>query len=192
MDLKFNLKQRIISLFIILIFIFLIYFLVYYSPYKINLLQYSSYLIGIASGTFILYLNLFITKILKKVTPNRKNNNPHYSLENKFSIKNLYVITFIIFIGVLLEEILFRSYVIFYLSKVSNIYISIFISSILFTIIHYKGRHLEIFTMAIFYCIILLSTNNILTPIIAHFVNNYIIFLKKRYESSIILSKVNT
>lgn len=175
-------KKKAVSLFIVLIFISITYILVCYSPYKIFLLDYLSYVIGIVSGIFILFFNLIITRILKWISNNKNNRNPFYTHQSKIDSMNFIFLSFLIFFGALFEEIVFRSYVFFYLCQVTNIYISIFISSILFTLIHYKGRHIEIFLMSLVYSIILIYTKNLLAPIIAHFVNNYIIFLKKKYE----------
>lgn len=163
-------------IFFCLITIFII--LIIFSPYKIFRLNIYIIIIGIIAGVVILALNLIITKFSRRIAGQIP---PNYNPFEKMNISNKYFITFLILFFVIVEELIFRSYILYYFSLLISKNVSIILTSIAFAILHYKGRYLQIFIMSVILCFITLRTNNLLTPITAHFVNNYFIYLNNSY-----------
>ena len=79
-----------------------------------------------------------------------------------------------IIIAPIAEELIFRGIFLNRINKFYSIHFSIIISSILFAILHPPGAIISAFVFGICMSIIYLKSNNILSPIFAHFLNNLI------------------
>jgi membrane protease YdiL (CAAX protease family) len=96
------------------------------------------------------------------------------------------------FILALVEELIFRSFIFYYISIYSDRIIGLIVSSFLFALLHfnYKYKMIQIFTMGIILCLLVWWTNNIIVSAIAHFVNNIIIlFYFDKWKKIILYGK---
>lgn len=148
-----------------------------YSPVKVYLNDFISYLLGFILGVVILYLNFYITKFLRYL---KKKDDNFSDPINILKDKNIFFAMIVLIAGVLFEELIFRSYILSYSQFLLNIPFSILLSTILFTLIHFRCRYLQIFIMGLSYSILTIYTNNLLTPIIAHLTNNCLIYIIKK------------
>ncbi len=87
-----------------------------------------------------------------------------------------------VIIGPIFEEILYRGLMYNKLKEISNAFIGILISSILFALLHIPAYGLNINSFCFMLGGILLAycyekTNNIYVPILVHSINNFFIFL---------------
>ena len=77
-----------------------------------------------------------------------------------------------IFVSPICEELLFRGVILNRLKLIVPTSFAIIISSILFGALHSYGNIISAFVFGVCMCIIYLKTKNILTCILAHFINN--------------------
>ena len=89
-----------------------------------------------------------------------------------------------VIIGPIFEEIFYRGLLYNKLKEISNAFIAVFISSILFAFLHMPGYGFNIKMFSLVLDGILLTycyekTNNIYVPILVHSINNFFIFLFK-------------
>ncbi|WP_427194647.1 CPBP family intramembrane metalloprotease [Treponema denticola] len=89
-----------------------------------------------------------------------------------------------VIIGPIFEEIFYRGLLYNKLKQISNAFIAVFISSILFAFLHIPGYGFNIKMFSLVLDGILLTycyekTNNIYVPILVHSINNFFIFLFK-------------
>ena len=87
-----------------------------------------------------------------------------------------------VIISPIFEEILYRGLLYNKLKEISNVFIAVFISSILFAFLHIPGYGFNIKMFSLVLDGILLTycyekTNNIYIPILVHSINNFFIFL---------------
>jgi len=87
-----------------------------------------------------------------------------------------------VIIGPIFEEILYRGLMYNKLKQISNAFIAVFISSILFALLHIPGYGFNIKMFSLVLDGILLTycyekTDNIYVPILVHSINNFFIFL---------------
>ena len=87
-----------------------------------------------------------------------------------------------VIIGPIFEEILYRGLMYNKLKEISNVFIAVFISSILFALLHIPGYGFNIKMFSLVLDGILLTycyekTDNIYVPILVHSINNFFIFL---------------
>ena len=75
------------------------------------------------------------------------------------------------------EELLFRSIIFKRISRKSNIYIGMIISSIAFGILHIELAVIGAFIFGLVCCILYVKYKNILIPMTVHFFNNLVAFL---------------
>ena len=89
-----------------------------------------------------------------------------------------------VIIGPIFEEIFYRGLLYNKLKEISNVFIAVFISSILFAFLHIPGYGFNIKMFSLVLDGILLTycyekTDNIYVPILVHSINNFFIFLFK-------------
>ena len=89
-----------------------------------------------------------------------------------------------VIISPIFEEILYRGLLYNKLKEISNVFIAVFISSILFAFLHIPGYEFNIKMFSLVLDGILLTycyekTDNIYVPILVHSINNFFIFLFK-------------
>ena len=87
-----------------------------------------------------------------------------------------------VIIGPIFEEIFYRGLLYNKLKEISNVFIAVFISSILFALLHIPGYGFNIKMFSLVLDGILLTycyekTDNIYVPILVHSINNFFIFL---------------
>ena len=75
------------------------------------------------------------------------------------------------------EELLFRSIIFKRISRKSNIYIGMIISSLIFGLLHIELAVIGAFIFGIACCILYIKYKNILIPMTVHFFNNLLAFL---------------
>ncbi|MCF7741206.1 MAG: CPBP family intramembrane metalloprotease [Candidatus Marinimicrobia bacterium] len=153
--------------------------------YQVNLFSINDILIGLISGIIVFYLSIIISKILKNISIIYRNRNNHYVAKNNLfnKIKHKPLILILIVFLVILEEIVFRVVLLNKLNIRFGSSSSIFISSFLFAFFHFNiYKFFQLLTMGIIFCLILKYTTNIITPIIAHSINNFLVihFLKNK------------
>lgn len=78
-----------------------------------------------------------------------------------------------IFISPIAEEFIFRGIILNRLKIVIPVPMAILVSSLCFGVLHSYGSIISAFVFGVCMCIIYLKTENILTPIIAHIMNNF-------------------
>jgi membrane protease YdiL (CAAX protease family) len=178
-DIKDKLKSQTnrtpLQLVILWILLLVIIILLYkYSPYKIYLTV-EDILLGIIGGGLALGLNYLVAFIIKKFKPVKKSG---AQLNNFINVlpKSWLVTSYILI--VVIEELLCRSYALYYVSIILNVYWAVFINSIIFVLFHFRYKTLQIFILGIIFSVLLLLTDNLLVPCIAHFFNNVLILSK--------------
>lgn len=147
------------------------YFLGKHSPIKIN---YSllNVVIGACAGGGILLLNYNITRLTMFLRGKKK---PVVEINQMDIILPISYRLFSTVIIALLEELIFRSYLLDFTNSFLPLYISVIANSILFYLIHINRKIIELIAMSTLFCIITICTNSILPAIIAHIINNILI-----------------
>ena len=90
-------------------------------------------------------------------------------------------------IPAIVEEFIFRNFLLNKLSKKTSLKTAVIITSLIFSLLHLDILNfIPQFVFAIILCVIIISTRNICLPIIAHFVNNlFILFLDTQISTFI-------
>ena len=148
----------------------LIALMLIHSPIKIDL-DISDIICGVVCGVLVCLTNCIITLSISKISPNylyKKNNGQHGLLLNKTLICMLLVE------NVFAEELVFRSYLLSFINETWGNISAISITSILFIFYHSKPRIIELGVMGITFGVLVIITNNIITPIMAHLSINLI------------------
>lgn len=147
----------------------------------------------LAIGLFIFRRPFFDWQILSNTYFNTTFKVVNYS-NYEFSSQKIYQIIFAVFMAAICEEFFFRYYIFAGLLKKYNFYTAIFVSSILFSLIHIGSPRnlLPTFIFGIFSGIIFFRTKNIYYPILLHFLTNLIwaiqlIFTKEYYYFNLFL-----
>jgi membrane protease YdiL (CAAX protease family) len=134
----------------------------------------QDFFIGIGGAIFVFAINYLLAILLHKFKRNKNN-----SIESiKRYIPKLWILSMYMLV-VILEEIICRSYILSYIDSISNIYVAIIGNSLVFVLFHFKYKTLQIFTLGIIFSFLLIITNNLLVPIIAHYLNNIMILYYK-------------
>lgn len=156
-----------------------LYLLYYFSPISI-LFKIDDILIGCLSGLFVLVVNYYINRLHFRIFPDAttKHNILISQKLNKILKSNLFILLSTIFVA-LAEELLFRSYLLSLTNQYFPITISIFINAIVFSLLHFNSKILQLIFMAIVFSLITIYTENLLPAVIAHFTNNYLSHIYK-------------
>lgn len=157
----------------------LIALMLIHSPIKIDL-DISNIICGVVCGVLVCLTNCIITLSISKISPNylyKKNNGQHGLLQNKTLICMLLVE------NVFAEELVFRSYLLSFINENWGNISAISITSILFIFYHSKPRIIELGVMGITFGVLVIITNNIITPIMAHLSIN-LIYLGNKYKKN--------
>ena len=196
----FGKYNKIVDLLISLLFIIVLYLLylkemkIIFTYKKLNFFFIVKSLIYILSIGMIYYIIYFIFdnaflfnffKYFNDVLTGKKNITIYDILILEKSLKPRFepfmLIGSVIF-GPIFEEILYRGLMYNKLKEISNAFIGVLISSILFALLHIPKYGFGINTFFLFLVGILLAycyekTNNIYVPIFVHSINNFFIFL---------------
>ena len=196
----FGKYNKIVDLLISLLFIIVLYLLylkemkIIFTYKKLNFFFIVKSLIYILSIGMIYYIIYFIFdnaflfnffKYFNDILSGKKNITIYDILILEKSLKPRFepfmLIGSVIF-GPIFEEILYRGLMYNKLKEISNAFIGVLISSILFALLHIPKYGFGINTFFLFLVGILLAycyekTNNIYVPIFVHSINNFFIFL---------------
>ena len=157
-------------------------FLFYNSPIKI-FFSLKDVFIGIGCS-LIYFINYYLSKLLRRNKQLKKAKNPLVSSMLRSYFRDEYVV-FIIILMATIEEFAFRSFLLKSSLSYFNVYVSVIVNAILFSITHFsKFKFIQLTLMGVLLATITLLTNNLLPSIIGHVANNLIIFFKVRYKSS--------
>lgn len=100
------------------------------------------------------------------------------SVSEVSTYSGLFVSMLITVVGApIMEELLFRSIIFKRISRKSNIYLGMIISSLIFGVLHIELAIIGAFVFGIACCILYIKYKNILIPMTVHFLNNLIAFL---------------
>lgn len=143
-------------------------------------------IIGFLGGMLILACNIVISKIIQYCFNYdiKSETNFIHAKKQKVTInvtnKKLWPV-YLLFI--ILEEYLYRFMLMKYLNQLcSSLALSILISTVVFTFvhIHYKYKMIQVFIMGLILCGTYIMSDSIVSPIISHSINNFIViyFLK--------------
>jgi membrane protease YdiL (CAAX protease family) len=135
---------------------------------------------SVLAGFTIICINQIINKlILKKTDKNPSDLMPKKNIVQNIRLNsNVISWTLFIFASCYLEEIFFRFYLLEWIAKLSNYLVASIVSSIFFTMIHFNYLQIvQIFIMGILFAFLYIETNNIIYPVVAHFTNNFAIYL---------------
>lgn len=88
-----------------------------------------------------------------------------------------YIPLLVLIPSTIVEEIIFRSYILSISMVYLSIYVSVFINAVLFYLIHFDKRVIELAISAVVYCMLTLITENALSSIWAHLTYNIITYL---------------
>lgn len=122
---------------------------------------------------FISYGLLYLSNFILGVYP-ALNSFVRSSVLVNNSLFAFYGFIMVVFISPVSEELIFRGVLLNRLNLLLPMAFSIVISSILFAFLHGFGSIISAFIFAICMAILYLKTDNILVPIFAHFLNNFI------------------
>ncbi|WP_432644979.1 CPBP family intramembrane glutamic endopeptidase [Methanobrevibacter sp.] len=122
---------------------------------------------------FISYGLLYLSNFILGVYP-ALNSFVRSSVLVNNSLFAFYGFIMVVFISPVSEELIFRGVLLNRLNLLLPMAFSIVISSILFAFLHGFGSITSAFIFAICMAILYLKTDNILVPIFAHFLNNFI------------------
>ncbi|NVO11276.1 MAG: CPBP family intramembrane metalloprotease [Bacteroidales bacterium] len=175
-----NNKRKIAIVFFIIYIIFaLLGFVLYrFSHYKF-FIDFKHIAIAILCGLIAFVINYILGYILKKTKLNTKTP----KIVNYYPI-NLKFYTFIAYIFVVfIEEIVCRSIVFSYVNNNVGVYAAIVVSSLVFSLFHFKYKMVQIFFLGVFFAFLIFSTGNLLVPFIAHLTNNTLILFYKPKQS---------
>jgi membrane protease YdiL (CAAX protease family) len=177
-------KSKRIVLFIAIVEILLSYFIAGQKIiYDLSIVKIIPMIIALLLGGLVVFINVQITGFFKKklgtkypTGGNVRARIRHKMIMQKGRIWILYIIAICC-----LEEVIFRYFIINKLISLSfSIITACLISSIFFAILHLQTRKLlEYFFLGIVFATIFVLTDNIIYSIVAHFVNNIIIYIIK-------------
>ena len=165
-----------------------------YSPYSITI-SISDFLLGLFTGFVVLSCNFAFSYF--KINLIRRGN--YVCAKKKISTSSIMDSIFptlllrIIFIIVFatIEEYIFRSYILSFTNMYFSIPISIILNAVLFYLFHLNSKVFELLFMGIVFSLLTIYTNNILTAIVAHAVNNLLVyFVKKGVINRVLLNKL--
>jgi membrane protease YdiL (CAAX protease family) len=151
--------------------------------YDLSIVKIIPMIIAMFLGGLVVFINVQITSFFKKKLrtkyPSGGNvmaREKHKMIMQKGKIWIMYIIT-----TCCLEEIIFRYFIITKLISLSfSVITACLISSILFAILHLQPRKfIEYFFLGIIFATIFVVTDNIIHSIVAHFVNNIVIYIIK-------------
>lgn len=147
------------------------------SPYPIAF-SWKGLIIGMLIGVVTLFTNVLISKIISVFNSNHTKVRADKIKEkqNKSVFENL---TYIIF-SASAEEILFRSYFLYFLLKYVNVPLAVIINIIIFAVSHFNTRFIELCFMGLVFCLITISCGNAFPAIVGHVTNNGLILLRTR------------
>jgi len=142
--------------------------------------QKFDYVIGLMLGILIFFISKMLSRLIKvyskrvklfKVSSIKQSILPNNLM---FSIViSLYYTTTL----AILEEIIFRSILIDFLLNYFSVINSIILSSVVFAILHFNMKILQLFVIGLLLAISLFITDNLLTPIVAHITNNIMVVI---------------
>lgn len=90
-----------------------------------------------------------------------------------------YVLAFLslVIIAPIAEELLFRGYLLGKLRKYVSLWLAIFVTSLLFAIVHFQWNvGIDVFVLSIFLCLLRVWTNSLWSPILLHMLKNGIAY----------------
>ena len=143
-------------------------------------------LIGFIGGILILISNTIVVKTIKLChngkTSSEDNSSQVKTAKATIDLTKKRLIP--LYLALVVSEEYFFRYLLFgYLSSIwSSLIVSVLISTTVFTLLHfhYKYKMIQIFIMGLILCGTYIMTDNLISPIISHFINNFtIIYLLK-------------
>lgn len=173
------LRTNLFRVSLILFILFVLGLLCYFSPIHLSF-KIRDMMIGCLSGGFVLLANYSINHIHFSIFPETIAR-PNIVISQKLNRvlkSNLFIFLSTIFVA-LTEELIFRSYLLSLTNKYFPIIISIIINAIVFSLLHFNSKIVQLMFMAIIFSLITIYTDNLLPAIIAHFVNNYLSHIYK-------------
>lgn len=137
--------------------------------------------IGIAPVGFVAYL--FLTAVFALIAQHTLtfidyNQAQETGFEN-LSLRYEYILAFVtlVIVAPLAEEILFRGYLFGKLRKVSPLWVSILITSVLFGIVHFAWNvGIDVFALSIVMCLVRVWSGSLWPSILIHMSKNFIAF----------------
>ena len=135
-------------------------------------------IIGLFSGIGIWIINVLISRLLSRYTnwyrhfAKKMATNTQHRQSKASRIYNTFSLLTILILSLIIEELVFRGYLLSFTNNNLNVVISLLINMVLFSAIHMNYRFIQLSLMALVFSIITIYTDNILTSIIAHFINN--------------------
>ena len=178
--------KKYVTIFIITLFLITLAPFIYFSPVKIKFT-----FVGISVGigcSAIYFINYYLSKLIRKtILKKRAINKKLVSIQlNKYF--NSFFVVLILILFAMIEELIFRAYLLNKLLSVLNSYESVVASALIFAFVHFsKTKIVQLTIMGILFAIITIYTNNLLPAIISHATNNVIIFTKYK----VLQSKIN-
>jgi membrane protease YdiL (CAAX protease family) len=157
----------------------LIIVMIIYSPIELSL-DICNIIFGAVSGILLCLVNCIITLSISKISAYylyRKKNKQYWLLQNKILICICFVY------NVFIEELVFRSYLFSFINENWGNISAISITTILFIFYHQRPRIIELGLMGITFGVLVIITNNIITPIMAHLSIN-LIYLGYKYKKN--------
>lgn len=148
-----------------------------FSP-KYCLPSFNEFMLGCVAGGSVFAINYLISYLLRKKR-NMNNENFKLPLTEYFFYSPITRIVLIILLAAI-EEYIFRSYLLFFMTLYFSLPVAIIINASLFAICHYNSRVIELFLMGVMYCLLTVYTDNLFSAIIAHSINNIIVWAIKR------------
>lgn len=137
------------------------------------------------TGVFVFFVNFSITYL---ITFFRKKINRSAKFINNLSILDLDLISFsliqtflVITLLASVEEFIFRSFLLSFFNRLFSPLISIAVNALLFYLFHFNKKVIELMFMAIVFSAITLYSNNLLSVIVAHSLNNIMVYVYKKY-----------
>jgi membrane protease YdiL (CAAX protease family) len=177
-------KSRSRILIIILIALTIIaYLLMLYSQLKI-VFNLKDFLLGICCS-LIYFVNYYVSKLLFKYSKrsNCNQKQPLISSTLRLYFPEKHVVSIIILLAII-EEYIFRSYLLSIILSYTNIYISVMITSLLFSFYHFsKSKFIQLTIIGILFAFVTLWTNNLFPAVLGHIGNNLLILYKDKYKS---------
>ena len=150
----------------------IILFLFIFSPIP-SRLRINDVLIGIFFGIIISFVNFLITKSVSKIFPKHS----HRRCDKIWIVSdNPYVTYMLVIENVLIEELLFRSFLLTIIMSYCGVTTAIIVTSILFVCSHIRPRIIELTIMGISFAILVIVTGNIITSIMAHLLINTLFY----------------
>lgn len=153
-----------------------------HSPYP-AFFSIRDILFGLFIGILVFIVNFFISYFKRRIRKIRyalNNTNKRLTPDTLDAIYPFFLRIVIIVLMACIEEYVFRSYFLFFTNAYFSIVISILVNAIFFYIIHFNSKIIELLFMGAMFAIITLITKNILTAIVAHSVNNTLVYIARR------------